>query len=251
MSERENPKGTIQGKDEEIYIDLWELLYAWKRKWWAILAAMLLLGVLFGAYCKFLVPDSYQADASLYITSNNSVLSLSDLQLSAALTSDYENIIKSRHVLLEVIDNLDLDISYQELKNMITVNNPSNSHIIEITVTASDEATAVLLANEVLYVSMEEIYLIIGSSEPTLINNAEETYVVNTKPSAAKYALIGAALGLVLVCGVITIRVLTDTSIKTEEDVEKWLGVPLIAVVPVNSGETGGAKKPQRSGGAV
>lgn len=251
MNEKENPKGAVSNKDEEIYIDIWELLHAWRRKWWAILAAMLLLGVAFGAYCKFIMPDSYRADASLYITSNNSVISLSDLQLSAALTSDYENIIKSRHVLMKVIENLALDISYQELNSMVTVNNPSDSHIIEIKVTAPDKATAVLLANEIMYVSVEEIYQIIGSSEPTIINQAEEIFVEDAKPSAKKYALLGAMLGLVLVCGVIAIHVLTDTSIKSEEDVAKWLDLPLIAIVPVNNTEAGSGKKRRRSGGTV
>ena len=76
-----------------------------------------------GGYCQFLVPDSYQAAASLYITGTQSNdqanVSYTNLQTSAALTKDYESIIKNRYVLMQVIDNLGLSVDYGELYDMI------------------------------------------------------------------------------------------------------------------------------------
>ena len=224
-------------------IDLLELFYAFRRRWWAILACAVIFGGVLGAYCQFFIPASYQADASIYITSSDSLISFSDLQLSSALTQDYENIIKSRHVLVEVINNLGLKVDYDTLNSMVSVTNPEDSHIIQINVTCEVPQDAVTIANEVMHVSVEEIYKIIGSGEPSVLDESEAEYVTDVKPSTLRYAGMGALLGLVLSCGLIAIRVIMDTSVKTEEDVTSWLGLPVLAVIPVNDGRKAGYGK--------
>ena len=218
-------------------IDLLELLYECKRRWWAILICVVVLGGVLGAYCHFLIPNSYQADASIYITSSDSLISFSDLQLSSALTQDYENIIKSRHVLVKVINNLGLKVDYATLYNMVSVANPEDSHIIKINVTCEVPEDAVTIANEIMHVSVEEIYQVVGSGEPSVLDQSEAEYVTNVKPSTTRYFGMGALLGLVLSCGVIAIRVIMDTTIKTEEDVAMYLGLPVLAVIPINGKE--------------
>lgn len=230
-------------REEELTIDLLELFYAWKKRWWAILACVVILAGVLGGYCQFFMPDSYQADASLYITSNDSIVSFSDLQLSSALTQDYENIIKSRHVLVEVIDNLGLKVDYDTLYDMIVISNPEDSHIIEIQVTCEVADDAVTIANEVLHVGVEEIYKVIGSSEPSVLDESEAQYVEDVKPSTLKYLMLGALLGAVLSCGVIAIRVIMDTTLKTEEDVKNYLNLPVLAVIPKNDRKHAGGKK--------
>ena len=120
-------------EDDEITIDLMELLYAGKKHWVIILICTAVLGLVLGGYCQFLVPDSYQADASLYITGTQSNdranASYTTLQTSAALTKDYESIIKNRYVLMQVIDNLGLSVDYGEICDMLTVTNPEVTHI--------------------------------------------------------------------------------------------------------------------------
>lgn len=218
-------------------IDLLEILFAFRRRWFAIVLAMLLFGAAFGAYGRFLVPDSYQADASLCITNSDTVISLSDLQVGTALTADYEAIIKSRVVLNKVIDNLDMGLTYSELYDMVTVSNPSDTHIIKIQVLSGDPDDSVTIANEVLYVSESEIYQVLGSSEPTILDVAEAAYVKNTKSSTASYILKGMLLGMVLVCALITISVITDTSLKGEEDIQRWCGLPVIGTIPDYKGK--------------
>ena len=230
----QNPMALSPNREEEMTIDLLELFYAWRKHWWAILLCVVLLAGILGGYCRFLMPDSYQADASIYITSNDSIVSFSDLQISSALTQDYESIIKSRHVLVEVIDNLGLRVDYDTLYDMITVTNPEDTHIIEIAVTCEVPEDAVAIANEVMHVSVEEIYKVIGSSEPSILDESEAQYVDNVKPSTLRYLGMGAILGLVLSCGVIAIRVIMDSTLKTEEDVAAYLGLPVLAVIPVN-----------------
>ena len=237
-----NPMSLPQKQEEEMTIDLLELFFAMVKHWWIILISVVVLGLILGGYCQFLVSDSYQADASLYITANagtdSANVSYTNLQTSAALTNDYENIIKSRYVLMQVIENLGLSVDYDQLYDMVTVTNPEETHIIQISVTCEIPDDAITIANEVMSVSAEEIYKIIGGTEPTVVSEA--MYAEDVKPSTLRYAAIGAFLGLVLSCGVIAVRVILDTTIKTEEDIANYLELPVLASVPKNGSKKGG-----------
>ena len=124
--------------DDVIEIDLREIFFLLLGNWRMVFLAMLAGAVLLGFFHAFLLEPSYRADAEIYITNTDSVISFSDLQLSAALTDDYANIIKSRTVLKRVIRQLELDLDYEQLRELIEVNNPESTHIIEIMVTCDD-----------------------------------------------------------------------------------------------------------------
>ena len=128
-------------EQEEDVIDWMEIAHLLLHKWKLLLVALLAGAVLGGAYCAFLLETTYRAEASLYITSNESLLSFSDLQLSSALTEDYAYIIKSRTVLERVIDEQQLDMDYKALEKLVSVANPDSSHVIQIAVTTSDPQT--------------------------------------------------------------------------------------------------------------
>lgn len=242
----------VRNRYENDTIDLLELARACLAKWWLILAVMAVLAIICGGYCKFFVPHAYRAETQIYITNSDSVISVQDLQISNALTEDYETIIKSRHVLNKVIDNLGMTVGYGALRGMVSVTNPNDTHILTIAVTTRNKSDAVIIANEVMQVSVEEIYKIIGTNEPSIIDEANEMYVVDTKASWKKYALLGALIGFVLVAGVIVIRTLMDTTIKNEDDIEKYLGIPVLAAVPMDKTDLSGhSKKTSKKGGAA
>ena len=150
-------------------INLKELFWLIIDKWKAILLAMLLGAVLFGLYHTFLMKPTYEADASIFITSNESVISVADLQISSELTQDYSNIIKSRNVLKQVIKDLDLNLDYKQLSKLVTVSNPQDSHIIQISVQCGDVELCRDIANSLMNIGIDRIYQVIGSSEPTVI----------------------------------------------------------------------------------
>ncbi len=218
--------------EDEIEIDLKEIFFLLLYKWKMILMALLVGAAVFGAYHTFLMKPSYQADASIYITNTDSMISFSDLQLSAALTQDYANIIKSRTVLNRVIDELDLDLDYTGLSRLITVVNPEDSHIIEMQVVCGDPELSRNITNALMNISIDQIYQIIGSSEPTVIDYSIAESVEDVTPSIFKYMAIGGLLGAFAVCAALIVRMFMDSTIKSEEDVEKHLGLPILAAVP-------------------
>lgn len=218
--------------DDDIEIDLKELFFFLLHGWKMIFLALLIGASIFGAYHVFLMNPAYQADAKIYITNTDSMISFSDLQLSAALTDDYADIIKSRTVLNRVIKEMNLDMNYRQLAELITVENPDSTHIIHIKVTTDDMEISRDIANSLLNISISQIYQIIGSSEPTIIDYAQAEAVEDVSPGLFKYLLIGAFLGAFLVCGIEVIRFLMNTTIKSEEDVERYLQMPVLALVP-------------------
>lgn len=219
-------------REDEIEIDLKEIFFLLVYRWKMILLALLAGAALLGAYHTFMVHPSYQADASIYITSTDSVISFSDMQLSSALTEDYANIITSRTVLNRVIDQLQLDLSYDGLRSLITVSNPEDSHIINMQVVTGDPELSRNIVNALMNISIEQIYQIVGSSEPTVIDYSIAEAVEDVTPGLKRYLAMGGLLGAFAVCALLVIRMLMDSTIKTEDDVEKYLGLPTLAAVP-------------------
>ena len=230
---REKQIPIVQSRqDDEIEIDLKEVFYLLLSHWKSIFLAMLIGAAIFGAYHTFLLKPSYQADASIYITSTDSMISFSDLQLSAALTDDYANIIKSRTVMNRVIDELDLNLNYKQLGALISVDNPDSTHIVDIKVTCDDPELSRNITNALMNISVDQIYQVIGSGEPTVIDYAMAEAVQDVTPGLKKYLMIGALLGALIVCAIVVLRMLTDTTLKTVDDIDRYLHLPVLAAVP-------------------
>ena len=222
----------LNTQDAEMEIDLLEIFYLLKSKWKEIFLALLVGALIFGAYHTFLVKPSYQADASIYITNTESALSFSDLQLSSALTDDYANIIKSRTVLNRVIEELDLNLDYKQLAKLVAVSNPDSTHIVDIKVTCEDPEMSRNNTNALLNISVSQIYQIIGSGEPTVIDYSVAEAVQDVTPSLFKYLAIGGFLGACVACAIFILQMLMDGTMKTEEDIDKYLHLPVLAAVP-------------------
>ena len=217
---------------QEDTIDLVELFWVLVNHWKIILLTMLITAMLAGVYYLVGVKPSYQADASIFITNNESVITVSDLQLSSELTEDYAKIIKSRNVLKQVIKELDLDLDYRGLSKLVSVTNPDNSHIITITVTCGDVELCRDIANSLMNIGLDRIYQVVGSSEPTVIDYSEAEAVDEITPALTKYLAIGLLLGLIAACGLICVRYMTDTTLKTEDDLKRYLDIPVLSVIP-------------------
>lgn len=227
---QKKPTGNPQQMNNPI--DLIELCWVFLGKWKLIVALMLLGTLLFGVYHQLMIKPVYQADASVFVTNTNTVITMSDLQLGSALTEDYAKIIKSRAVMKEVIEEQGLNMNFRQLSNLVSVTNPSGSHIITITVTSGDMEMSRNLANAVMEVGIDHIYKVIGSKEPSVIDYAEVEAVQDLTPSLNSYLEKGALAGIILACGLILIQYLMDTTLKTEEEVQRYLRMPVLSVVP-------------------
>lgn len=221
-----------QHDDDEIEIDLRELFFALKKRILILLAALAAGALLAGAYTKLMITPVYSSTSMMLVLTNETTLSsLTDLQIGSQLTEDYSMLITSRTVLEEVIDNLGLDMSYTELESDISINNPEDTRILEITVTNSDPETAKDIVNELSEVSAEFIGDQMEVVPPKIIEEGEVPEY-RTSPSLLRNVAMGAIAGFVLTAGVIVVLTIMDDTIKSEEDIERYLGLPTLAMVP-------------------
>lgn len=104
-------------------IDLVEVFYLLWGHWWQILLSLIAGAAIAFAGTYFLITPQYQASARIYIVSasNDSVVDLSDLQVGTSLTADYQELLLSRPLLQDVINNLGLSLDYQQLERMINI----------------------------------------------------------------------------------------------------------------------------------
>ncbi|MBE5808082.1 MAG: polysaccharide export protein [Clostridiales bacterium] len=222
-----------QGADE---INLLELFYRLLEKFRIILAAGLIGAILMGVYSFFIATPMYEATSEMYIlSSKDSAINLSDLQIGAALTSDYEEVLRTWEVEALVRQNLDLPYTNKQLKGMISIANPSNTRILKITATSADPQEAKDIANEYVAVAREYISSVMMTDAPTTLSEAILPQQP-VSPRKARNIALGFIVGALIAIVIITIVFISDDKIKTSDDIRKYIGLPTLAVVAKDPG---------------
>lgn len=213
-------------------IDLFEVVFAiWDQKF-KVLVSVMVCALIAGLYAFFVIKPVYQAEGEMYITNTDSIISMADLQLSSELAADYNEIMMSRTVLKMVVRELNLNMDYKALKGMVTVSNPESTHCLKVSTTSGDPNLAINITNTMMKVGIDQIYKIIGNDTPGIIDPAEADAVKVVSSSKSRIVGMGALIGLLLMCALIAMSVMLDMTVKTEEDVENYIGLPVLASVP-------------------
>lgn len=241
--------GMGSSSDDELTIDLAELFgVLWHWIWLILLVALLLGGAAF-AFSKFVIPEEFQSTTKIYVldkesgSGGQSTYTYTDLQMGSQLTKDYAELITSRTVIEKVIadNHLESVYDYKEFLKKVEVNTPTDTRIVSITVTDTNPALAQALADDI---RVEASDLIVNTMQINAVNTYEAANLPTEKsaPSCSKWALLGALLGALLVGGIVTLQYILDDTIKTSEDVEQYLGLSTLALIPLDE-NIGGAEK--------
>ena len=218
--------------EDEMEIDLKELLFAFKKKLWLILLAAILGSGIAGAFSALVMKPQYTSSSMLYVLSKETTLtSLADLQIGTQLTNDYRVLVSSRPVLEVVIEELGLDMSYETLEKRLSISNPADTRILTLTVTDGDPVMAKTIVDAITDRVSEYIGDIMEMEAPKVIEYGQVS-MNPVSPNIMRNTAVGGMLGIVLVCGIVTILVITNDTVQTEEDVEKYLGLSTLAVIP-------------------
>lgn len=225
---------TTYTNDDEIEIDLQALFGLILHKLWMIVLCGILAGAIGFAVSKFVITPMYESTTKVYILNktDSSNLTYSDLQLGTQLTKDYAQLIKGRYVLETVAQTCNLEESYGSFASRVDVETISDTRIIAITVTDADPVMAQYLANEIRKVASEHIKNVMDIQA---VNVAEEANLPESpaSPSVKKWTAIGFLLGAFLCALIVCIRFLLDDTIKTSDDIEKYLGLSTLAMIPI------------------
>lgn len=233
---------------DAIEVDLLEIISVLFGRFWIILGSGLLAAVVGFVISMFILTPTYESTTKIYILnkSESTTVTYSDVQMGTQLTKDYAELINSRYVLEEVIKILSLsEMEYRDLLDKVSVHTPTDTRIVSITVTDTNPQQAMDIANCIREVAGEHIQNVMDIDA---VNVVEEANMPTTKagPSVPKWTLVGGALGAFLVCVIILIHYLLDDTIKTSEDVEKYLGLSTLALIPMAEDESNVKQRTKR-----
>lgn len=233
---------------EEIEIDIGDVFSVLLAKIWFIILAGITVGLIFLMFSKFVLTPVYSSSTKIYVLNrdtDNQTLTYTDLQVGYSLTKDYLELVKSRTVLVQVITELNLDMETDALANMITVETPSDTRIITITVEDSDAYLAQKIANKVREIASEHICSVMDLEAVNIVDEAN----IPTEPSSPnvlRNTFIGIVLGIFIAVAIVVIAYLVDDTVKTPDDVEKYLGVSVLASIPVLENDAKNNKKKKK-----
>lgn len=238
----------MEYRNREDEIDLKELFFALKKKAWLIIVAGLLMGCIAAGWSKFMMTPMYSSTSSVLVLSKETTLtSLADLQLGSQLANDYKVLITSRPVLEKVIENLGLSMGDKELKAAIAVENPTDTRILNLTVSNPDPILACEIVDELAEVSSAYIGDKMEVTPPKIIETGEVALYPDS-PSIKKNALLGVLAGVVSAAGIITVLNVMNDTVRTEEDIARYLNLSTFAVVPDKAQERRTQPKKNRKG---
>ena len=160
-----------------------------------------------------------------------SITQLADINLGSTLTEDFKIIGGTRDVVESVINELHLDTTYEELSKRISIVNPSNSHLLRISVTDEDPIRSANISNVLSEHLRERIADIMSTDKPSVVQRAVVP-VKKSSPNTTRNTEIGALAGALLVVAWVVIRYMLDDTIKTDEDVTKYLQLDTLAAFP-------------------
>ena len=203
-----------------------------KRKWIVIVSAIIfmIIGIIYSA---FLVTPTYRADTTLIVSGSNSDLALDigTISVNQKLVVTYGKIVKSRSVLETVINELKLDTNYEKFLPKVSAEPVDDTEILRISVKDKNKNQAVIIADKIAEVFKKEAGRILKANNIEVVDRAASTE--NTINRSPVIIIILAIMAGVVIGILLTLLIdYMDNTLKTEEDIEKYLNLSVIGSVP-------------------
>lgn len=236
----------FENKDDEIEIDLREFFLVFLDHLKMIVLSTVIMGAIAFVISRFILTPEYESTSQLYVlTKSTSITSLADVQMGTSLTNDYMVVVKGRPVAEQVIENLKLKENYEEFLSKVTLNNPADSRILEISVRDTDPKRAKEIADELAKVSSVFIAEKMDQDSPTLIQKGYADGDPIT-PNIMRNVIRGGVIGFLLALGIVVVSYLLNDSIMSSEDIEEKLGLHMLGSLPLEEKEEELYKKPKK-----
>ena len=220
--------------EENEVIALTEILSAVRQHLLELIFVTLAAALVGFMASKFLMTPKYDSSALMIVNTRQDVnANVTSDQINSAtkLVSTYSIIIKSDTVLQQVIDNLGLNLTYAQLNKRVTVAAVDDTQVMKITVQSDSPEWARQVCEQIITVAPDVIKEAVEAGSVKVISNASLA-TEPVSPNIKKNTMLAAAVGFVLVIGIIVLQVLLDNKINTEEDVTKYMDMTVLGVIP-------------------
>lgn len=223
----------MEQQNKQIEINSVDLFYYLKKKILIIIAVVAVCAFAGFLYSTLFATPMYTAETRLYVLNRSSSSGVvgSDFQIADNILADYKILITGKNVTQEVVNQLGLKMSAAALGAKIKVSAPEDTRVVQISVTDSNPHRAADIANKVREVATGQIQEIMDVDAVHLIYAADVPDSPSS-PNVKQNVCLAALLGLVVTSTIFVVIFVLDDSIRTEEDVERYLGLSVLGVIP-------------------
>ena len=214
-------------------IDLLELFRAVLKYIKLIIVLCILFGVGGFLGTKFLITPTYTASTSIYLTpqiSESGSLDYNSQMANSKLVTNAVNLLTQNNIMSEVAKDVGME-NAESVKKCITVTNEANTEIITITATTTDPKLSKNIANGTVSTFTKTMQKNLNVRNIEVVDKAKLSYVPSG-PNIKKNTLLATTVGFVLGCGYAVLRFLFDNRLRTKEEAEKYLGIPVFCEIP-------------------
>lgn len=218
---------------EEETIDLSELFLSVLKYFKLIIVLCILFacGGFFGT--KLLIAPTYTASTSIYLTpqiSESGSLDYNSQMANSKLVSNAVNLLTQNNIMSEVAKDVGLE-SADSVKKLVSVTNESNTEIITISATTTDPKLSKNIANDTVNTFIRTMQKNLSVRNIEVVDKAKLSYVPSG-PNVKKNTMMAGVVGLVIGIGYAVLKFLLDNRLRTKEEAEKYLGIPVFCEIP-------------------
>lgn len=214
-------------------IDLLELFRAVLKYIKLIIALCVVFGLGGFLVTKFLITPTYTASTSIYLTpqiSESGSLDYNSQMANSKLVTNAVNLLTQNNIMSEVAKDVGME-NAESVKKCITVTNEANTEIITITATTTDPKLSKNIANGTVSTFTKTMQKNLNVRNIEVVDKAKLSFVPSG-PNIKKNTLLATMVGFVLGCGYAVLRFLFDNRLRTKEEAEKYLGIPVFCEIP-------------------
>ncbi len=220
--------------DAEYEIDLLEILSLLKSKVLYIVAAALVAGLVAFLVTAFFITPQYEASVNMIVNTrqdSSAVVTNDSINSAKNLVPTYAIIIKSNIVMNEVIDKLGLNTTADALSKKISVSSVDNTQVMKIAMRDPEPQKAKDIIALIAEIAPEHVIQAVEAGSCKVVNNVSVSENP-VSPNTVKNTMLGVIVGVFISIAAIIIASLTNKYIVDDDDVQKYLGLPVIGVIP-------------------
>lgn len=225
----------MEEKEREIEIDLRQIFGALLARIWMIIAVTVMIGAFAFVYSKFAMTPMYTAQSTMYVNSQKTVMSdninLNEISASTMMADVFVELLRSKTIINEVIDQTKLDYTAEQLASMISAASVQETPIMVISVTTPNPKESVVIANALLDIAPEKMIDFMDGGSVKIVDRPEEPKRPST-PNVLKNTILGMMFGFILSAGLVILMELMDSRIKDEEQIRTLFDLPVLGIIP-------------------
>ena len=223
-----------EDKNEDVEIDLVEIWQVIKKQFGLLVVIVILCAILAGVISKFFIAPKYTSSSTIFLTpsiSESGVVDYTSQTSNEKLVNNVMALLVQDNILSEVAKQTGME-SVEELRDQIEVSNDTNTTLVKVEATTLDPKLSKNIVNSTVNVFIDTMQENLNLKNIEIVDKAKLSYEPSG-PNVKKNILMGAAAGFVIDALIVVLKVLTNTRLKSKEEAEKYLNLPVFCELPV------------------